>query len=478
MLALAIAAAGCERRRDIGPVIVSAIGEPPDLPSTRRTRTDSAQRLFADGVAQGLVRFDSAGQIEPGIAERWIVTDEGTTYIFRLREMTWADGRPLRAAEVVSVLRRQTAARSGNPLAPYLTAIASIVEMTPQVIQIELSWPRPDLLKLFAQPELAIVRPVEPTGSGPMRLVGKVAHASRLTPIADANRAADEQRTPTPEDDVVLIAERAAAGVARFVTRKSDLMTGGTIADWPLLTTAKVPPGNVRRDPAAGLFGLNIVTRTGFLASAENRAAIALAIDRRALVETFAADWSPTEDLLPQQLDSLASPAPAPWKAIAATDRLARSRAQVATWRSANGASPLLRIALPTGPGGTMLWARIAADLYAAGIVPQRVAPDAAAELRLIDEVAPYDSARWYLAMACRPCGDAATAAIDAARMAPTLAERARAIATADAALASDVAFIPIARPFRWSLVALQLRAWQANERAWHPLNRLRRDTN
>ena len=41
----------------------------------------------------------------------------------------------------------------------------------------------------------------------------------------------------------------------------------------------------------------------------------------------------------------------------------------------------------------------------------------------------------------------------------------------------ADAAFIPLARPFRWSLVSLRLAQWQANARAWHPLNRLRRDT-
>ena len=48
----------------------------------------------------------------------------------------------------------------------------------------------------------------------------------------------------------------------------------------------------------------------------------------------------------------------------------------------------------------------------------------------------------------------------------------------ADEALAADVAFIPLARPFRWALVAQRLRAWQPNDRAWHPLNLLRRAPN
>ncbi len=101
----------------------------------------------------------------------------------------------------------------------------------------------------------------------------------------------------------------------------------------------------------------------------------------------------------------------------------------------------------------------------------------ASADLRLVDAVAPYDSARWYLATACDPCGEAARAALEAARLAPNAAARGQAIAQADRALDADAAFIPLARPLRWSLVAQRLVQFQSNARAWHPLNRLRRDT-
>ncbi|WP_140418399.1 ABC transporter substrate-binding protein [Sphingomonas mucosissima] len=436
-----------------------------------------ASRLLTDSVAQGLVRFDAAGQIVPGIAERWIVTDEGRTYIFRLRETSWADGRPMRAAEVVAVLRRRLQSRARNPLAPYLTAVDTVVEMTPEVIQIELTRPRPDLLKLFAQPDMAIVHPTRRIGSGPMQVVAKVGIVTRLRPIPDANRAADEREDPQAEDDVLLIAERASAGIARFSARKSDLFTGGSVGEWPLLAAAGVAAADIRLDPAAGLFGLGFVRREGFLATPENRAALALAIDRPALVRSFTAEWQAAEDLLPAALDSSSPPAKSSWQPVAAEDRRAMARARVDAWRTAGNDTPEVRVALPSNAGGTLLWARVAADLHAIGVRPLRVAWDAAdADLRLVDAVAPYDSARWYLDQACRPCGEAATEAIEAARLAPGLAERARAMAAADRLLAEDVAFIPIARPLRWSLVAPRLRAWQGNERAWHPLNGVRRN--
>ena len=152
----------------------------------------------------------------------------------------------------------------------------------------------------------------------------------------------------------------------------------------------------------------------------------------------------------------------------------AAARARVAAW----GQPVRLRIAMPQGPGANLLYGQIGATLLAVGITPERVAISAPADLRLIDAVAPYDSARWYLATACAPCGEAAMAAIEQARLAPTLAGRSAAIAAADAAVNADAPFISLARPLRWSLATARLRQFQTNARAWHPLNRLRADTN
>lgn len=136
-----------------------------------------------------------------------------------------------------------------------------------------------------------------------------------------------------------------------------------------------------------------------------------------------------------------------------------------------------VRIALPAGPGATRLWAYLAAGLLSIGITPERVALDAAADLRLVDAVAPYDSGRWFLATACGDCSGDLAALVESARDAPDLATRASRIAQADAALTADATFIPIAQPLRWSIVALRLGAWQRNTRAWHPLNHLRNET-
>jgi oligopeptide transport system substrate-binding protein len=467
LIATVLLIAGCDRRPDDVAVVVSVIG------GSVSPASGAAGRVLAGATAQGLVAFDAAGGIEPALAERWIVTDDGRSFIFRLRDAEWADGSTVTANDVVASLKRATAPTARNPLLPYLTAIDEIVAMTPRVIEVRLKRPRPDLLKLFAQPELAVALRGR-GGTGPFREVdGAPRGAARLRPQFDPRVAGeDEPGRPAPEDHVVLRGERAAMAILRFGRKQSDLVEGGGLIDWPLIALAEVAPTNIRVDNAVGLFGLAVTDRSGFLATAANRGAVAMAIDRAAVTEAFRDNWPASETLLPDRLDSLGVPAVPEWAQIPAAGRADVARARVALWR----APVRLRIALPRGPGANLLWSRLGGSLNAVGIGVERVPMDAPADLKLVDRVAPYDSARWSLRTACQPCGVEAAALIAAAREAPDLPQRAAQLAAADAMLAADVAFIPIARPLRWSLVALRLRNWTANPRAWHPLNHLRRD--
>ncbi len=473
--AMALIAGGCERRPDDVAVVVSAIGGAPELRDPAKGDPDFPQRVLLGATAQGLVRFDANGGIEPGIAERWIVTDGGRSYIFRLREAEWSDGERITAADVVASMRALIAPRARTSLSPFVAVIDEVVEMTPQVVEVRLKHPRPDLLKLFAQPEFAILRRAELAGTGPLRVVAPAAGAPLLRPAFDPTRLPDEPVEPDPADDVRLHGERAAVALARFAARDSDLILGGTFRDWPLLEHAGIAPANVRIDPAVGLFGLAIVSEEGFTADPANREALAMAIDRDALTARFRPEWTPVETLLPTQLDSAAPPKAPDWFAEPMEQRQLIARNRVAAWRVANPeAPPTIRIAMDRSLGAKLLWYAIGRDLRAIGLQPIWVEDREDADLRLIDAVAPYDSARWYLVTACRTCPDELAAVIEAARDAPTLGQRARRIAEADLALTAAHRYIPIAQPLRWSVAALRLRAFQPNPRAWHPLTHLR----
>ncbi len=461
------------------PVVASIIGGDATLANPNVRWLEPAERALLGATAQGLVRFDAAGGIEPGIAERWIVIDDGRSYIFRIGAARWPDGPQVSAQDVVTALKRVTASGSRNALASYLTAIDQIVVMTPQVIEIRLTAPRPDLLSILAQPELAIFQARGLAGSGPFRIIEDDGSSVLLRPDRDPQAIADESvEPPTPAEYVRLRGEPASVAVARFVERQSDLVLGGGFDDWLIVRAAEIPPPAIRIDPAAGLFGLAVVNRDGFLAEPINRAAIAGIFERSRFTTALRPDWAAAETLLPDQLDSGAAPAVPEWATLDLETRRLAARARVSIWRAQSDDPAPLRIALPEGSGADVLWAFLSNGFANVGLPVTRVTIDADADLRLVDRVAPYDSARWYLAMACNPCSVEAQAAVDAARTAPTLPDRRAAIAAADLAVAADTPFIPIARPLRWSLAAQRLQRFQTNARGWHPLNQLRGDPN
>ena len=109
VLTIAIAAAaicGCGKDSD-GLTRVGTIGPDPKLVETVTAPLSTGEALVRANMAQGLVRFDERGQVVPGLAERWNVSDDGLSYIFRLQTGEWPDGRKIRADDFTAPLDQQ-----------------------------------------------------------------------------------------------------------------------------------------------------------------------------------------------------------------------------------------------------------------------------------------------------------------------------------------------------------------------------------
>ncbi len=77
-----------------------------------------AERTILADLYLGLVTEDAAGEIVPGAAERWEVSDDGLTWTFSLRgNQKWSDGRLLEARDFVYAFQRLLSTRSGAPFA-------------------------------------------------------------------------------------------------------------------------------------------------------------------------------------------------------------------------------------------------------------------------------------------------------------------------------------------------------------------------
>src|SRR6476661_2210450 len=176
--ALALGPIAC-REQPHGEVKAIVIGGKPELRDPALGPLPLQDEVLLQNVAQGLVSFDSSGNIVAGLAERWNVSDDGLSYIFRLSSAEWPDGRKITAEQVAKLLKRNLAPRSKNSLKDALGAVEDIVAMTDRVIEIRLVAPRPSLLATLAQPEMAIFR--SRFGSGPFNVSADPDNVLRLT---------------------------------------------------------------------------------------------------------------------------------------------------------------------------------------------------------------------------------------------------------------------------------------------------------
>ncbi|HEU4821009.1 MAG TPA: ABC transporter substrate-binding protein [Qipengyuania sp.] len=470
---LALALAACGQTNDSG-VDVAVIGEPDEMFAAGNRLGPPAQLLRA-ATTQGLVRLDEAGQLVPGIAERWIVTADGQSYIFRIREIDLADGKRIDARAVQQALTRAIASLDGTTLGLDLAPVRDVRAMAGRVIEIRLESPMPGLLQLLAQPELGIA--IGGTPSGPMAMTRTGPRTATLVALPPEARGLPAQ--PDWAENVQpirLTTETAQAATQGFSDNRYALVLGGTLATLPLADVGALSRGTVRLDSALGLFGLDVLRAEGFLADAANREALALALDREALIRPFnLAGWTATTRVVAPDLPSDSDLVTERWSGVEFEERRAVAAARVARWKAANGGALVLSLTMPQGPGANTLFAGLAAQYAEIGIDLRRTTGRQRGDLALRDRVARYAGARWFLnqfhcGMSPAICSEDVDMLVAMSLAASDPAQRARYLADAETALAAYNAFIPIGAPIRWSQVRSGVAGFAENAWAIHPL--------
>jgi oligopeptide transport system substrate-binding protein len=468
LAAVALCPAAC-RKQPEGAIKVIVIGGAPQLRDPALGPLPEPDKVLLANAAQGLVAFDASGNIVGGLAERWTVTDDGLSYIFRIASANWPDGRKITADQVARLLKREIGPRSKNSLKDQFGAVEDIVAMTDRVIEISVTAPRPDLLSLLAQPQMAILRGGE--GSGPFKAAATNGGGVRLT-----REIVSPDDETTTRQQLLLGGAPASAAIQQFAAEDADLVLGGTFADLPLTTRVKLPRASLRFDPASGLFGLVPAHSGGPLDKAEVRQLLSQAIDRDAFVAALGVPGlAPRATLLEPGLDGVPAPAVPAWTATAYAERLAGLQPQ-AKRLFGKMPRPPIRLALPDGPGSDLLFQLLRRDWGALGFTVER-AQGEAADFVLIDEVAPSTSPAWFARhFRCTfvPVCDAhADQLMDGARQTPVPAQRYALLGEAAALIDAGQLFIPLAAPVRWSLVSSRIQNFAGNRYARHTLTDL-----
>ncbi len=150
--------------------------EPPHLDPTSAAAGAIDSVLYSN-VFEGLTRFTSDGAIVPGLASSWVISDDGLSYTFTLRNgVTFHDGTTMDAEDVKFSLIRILAEDSANAQKALYSAISSVEVVDSDTVKVTLSEANGNLLFNLAWGDAVIVAPESienikqtPIGTGPFK---------------------------------------------------------------------------------------------------------------------------------------------------------------------------------------------------------------------------------------------------------------------------------------------------------------------
>lgn len=129
MLIIVLALGACSERNDNAVTgepdrsLVRGIGGDPETLDPGLAEDVHAFTVLID-TFEGLVTENAEGQLVPGVAETWDISNDATTYTFHFREnVRWSNGDPVVASDFVRAMRRVADPQSLSPYASLLSPI-------------------------------------------------------------------------------------------------------------------------------------------------------------------------------------------------------------------------------------------------------------------------------------------------------------------------------------------------------------------
>mgnify|MGYP000409029220 CR=1 FL=1 len=162
-------------------ISVGMVLEPPNLDPTAGAAAAIDEVVYAN-IFEGLTRFGPDGSVNPGLAESWTISEDGTVYTFTLRSgVTFHDGAALTSEDVVFTLDRARAEGSTNAQPALFANIVSVEATDDTTVTVTLDGPDGAFLFDMAWGDAVIVDPASaetnatnPIGTGPFRFVNWV----------------------------------------------------------------------------------------------------------------------------------------------------------------------------------------------------------------------------------------------------------------------------------------------------------------
>lgn len=295
----------------------------------------AAQNVLRD-LFEGLVSETPDGTLEGGQAQSWLLSADGLTMRFTLREnLRFSDGSALAARDFADSLNLALAPATAAPFAAQLEMIQRIRAPDPRTVEITLKRRSPELLATLTLPiafplplslrsaaPSAFSKPAKLIGNGAYRIVEWRAQSHVLVERNAHFRDASNVRIAQVR---FVLTDDPAAEYKRF--RAGDLDLTDSVPSGPVERLRERHGEQLRVSPYLGTvyYGFNL-TRAPFAADPNLRRALSLALDRRILTRYIAgAGEQPTYALIPPVL--LQAPAEAQRRAaLTDADRIKAAR--------------------------------------------------------------------------------------------------------------------------------------------------------
>ena len=280
---LAALLTGCrEAPPDPGGLVVALASDPQSLDP--RFGADANASRLADLVHAALTRADSTARRRPEVAESWEVRDP-TTFVFHLRpDFHFPDGASVTAADVRATYEAILDPALASPKRAALAMLASVDAPDPRTVVMHLREPFGPFMDGTGVGILPAARAQDPgevtVGAGPFRVL-RAERGDRIVlgpnpGFPGGPPALDPLIVRIVPDEVVRVLELRRGGVQLVEDAPEPEM-----CDW----LAKAPGLAVTRTPGTSFDYLALNLRDPRLAQRRVREAIALALDRDALVQ-------------------------------------------------------------------------------------------------------------------------------------------------------------------------------------------------
>ncbi len=182
---------------DVGGTYVEGVAGLPQFINPLLAQYNQVDQDLTALIFNGLTRPDGQGNLEPDLAKSWEISEDGLTYLFRLRQdVRWQDGQPFTADDVLFTIRlMQDPEFPGVPYLSHLWQTVTAEKLDDYTVRFILTEPFPsfaDFTTIGIVPEHKLndapVRELlnhpfnlKPVGTGPFMLDEVNAEYARLS---------------------------------------------------------------------------------------------------------------------------------------------------------------------------------------------------------------------------------------------------------------------------------------------------------